>query len=122
MKDVYTFLEAIKQHIPPKNTHILGVVADLKSTAAYTAPERHENLRHKIYHELIVPCIAPNDSEPWTSPIQTLWNDFVTARTPPAPRSESPETTETACAESRPAADGPPCGPPPERVEETLLF
>ena len=72
-----TCLQELQGIIPPSERSICASLARFISTVAYSAPELHDGLWHRVFEELILTEVAPRDTEPWGERACDCWHAHV---------------------------------------------
>ena len=74
------YLKEMETIIPTSEQSIHEGIRHFKSKVAYSAPELMGGLWHRVYEELILPKVAPRDTEPWGDLAFECWNKYVHKR------------------------------------------
>jgi hypothetical protein len=74
--DLRAFLDTVLTHAPSGNPAWTAAY-NIKQSMAYAAPEILSNFWMKVYSTVLLPHVAPHDTENWTFAIHEHWSGLM---------------------------------------------
>ena len=73
------FLDTVLAHAPPGNPAWTAAFS-AKQSLSYLAPELLDSFWTKVYSTVVLPHVAPHDTEEWTFAIHAHWTELMLVR------------------------------------------